>query len=65
MLVLSRRVSEQIWLDLPDGQRIELMLCQSRDGRARIGITCPREIRVHRPDVQSGPSHKEKLCAAQ
>ena len=46
MLVLSRNNSESILI----GENIEVVLLQSRNGRARIGIRAPKECQIVRPE---------------
>lgn len=56
MLVLSRKPSETIVLTVPPSTaptRIEVTLIDIRSGhRARLGVTAPREVEVHRLEVQ-------------
>jgi len=52
MLILSRRKNEIIDLTLPDGRKIEIIVAEIRGDRCRIGIVAPREIPVHRREVQ-------------
>ena len=47
MLVLSRRDGERIMI----GDRIMVTVLDSRDGRTRLGVDCPRELPVHRFEV--------------
>ena len=58
MLVLSRKVAEQICITAPDGTVITLMMVEVRGDKARIGIDSPREWHVHRAEVQ-GEGDKE------
>ena len=53
MLVLSRKVGEEI---LIDGGRIRIMLVDVRNSRkcgkyGKIGIEAPRDVAVHRAEV--------------
>lgn len=47
MLVLSRKVGERIVID----ESIVVEVLQTRGGRVKLGIRCPREIPVHREEV--------------
>ena len=47
MLVITRKKGESIHI----GNEIELTLLDVRDGRARIGINCPREIPILRHEL--------------
>jgi len=47
MLVLTRRVNERIMI----GDDIEIVVIRLRDGKVRLGISCPREIPVHRREI--------------
>lgn len=46
MLVLSRRPGEKIKI----GPDIMITVLEMRDGRVRIGIEAPRDIRIDRPE---------------
>ncbi len=52
MLVLSRKVAEEILITAPDGTVINVMMVEVRGDKARIGIDAPREWTVHRAEVQ-------------
>ena len=52
MLVLSRKVAEEILITSPDGTVITLMMVEVRGDKARIGIDAPRNWSVHRAEVQ-------------
>jgi carbon storage regulator len=47
MLVITRKKGESIRI----GNEIELTVLEVRDGRARIGINGPREIRILRQEL--------------
>ena len=49
MLVLKRRVGERIFIA---NGLIVITLVEGRTDAARIGIECPRDIPVHREEVQ-------------
>jgi carbon storage regulator len=49
MLVLSRLKDQ--FIDI-DGGRIQICIVEVRGDKVRIGITAPREISVHRREVQ-------------
>lgn len=61
MLVLSRKVNEEIVID----RRIRVRLVRIGCGRARLGISAPREIDVHRAELAEAGScrlgEKEQL----
>jgi carbon storage regulator len=48
MLVLSRRKGEEILI----GRTISVMLVDVRGGKVRVGIEAPREVPVHRREIQ-------------
>jgi len=47
MLVLSRKVDERIMI----GAHIEVVVCEVRGDRVRLGIKAPRHVAVHREEV--------------
>ena len=49
MLVLSRKAEESMYI----GDDIKITVLDIRGGQVRIGITAPRDIRVHREEVLS------------
>lgn len=48
MLVLSRKVSEQIVV----GGGITITVVALRDGKVRLGIEAPQNVSIHRKEVQ-------------
>jgi carbon storage regulator CsrA len=60
MLVLSRKVEEAIIITIPDGRKIRLQVTSMRSNgsplppttKVRIGIDAPRDVMVHREEVQ-------------
>jgi carbon storage regulator len=50
MLILSRRIGETIVID---GRKIRVTLLGIKGGQARIGVDAPREMTVHREEVQN------------
>jgi carbon storage regulator len=53
MLVLSRRESESIVVTLPDQRRIRITLVEMQRDRARIGFDAPKDVVIHRDEVQA------------
>lgn len=51
MLTLSRREQERIRLTTPDGSIIWIVLCEAERGRARIGISAPKEVEIKREEL--------------
>jgi carbon storage regulator len=49
MLVLARKKNESI--DIDNG-RINIMIIDVRGDNVRIGITAPRDVPVHRKEIQ-------------
>jgi carbon storage regulator len=47
MLILSRRIGETITV----GDNVTITLLGIRGGQARLGITAPRKIEVHRQEI--------------
>jgi len=52
MLVLSRKVSERIFITAPDGTVLTLMLVEVRGNNVRIGIDAPREWLIMREGLE-------------
>jgi len=50
MLVLTRGVNEEIIIATSQGE-IRVMVADLRHGKARLGITAPTDIPVHRKEV--------------
>ena len=48
MLVLTRRGGERIIIN----GNIEVVVLEVDEGRVRIGVDAPRDVRVHRSEVQ-------------
>lgn len=51
LLCLSRKAGERIWIDCPDGSRIEIVALDNRGQQQRVGILAPREYQVTRPEL--------------
>lgn len=62
MLVIKRRPRESIVID----NQIEVILLGDNIGDrvVRLGITAPREISVHRKEVQNAINREKELSAA-
>jgi len=58
MLILSRKYSERIIIDAPDGSRIAIMVTHIDRGKIRLGLTAPKNYAICReelhPDYQKG-----------
>ena len=63
MLVLTRKVGERIFLDLPDdlpkGTRLTVMIADIARGKVRIGFECPPEIIINREELLQNHYLKE------
>lgn len=55
MLVLSRGVGETILV----GNDIEIVVCDIRGDKMRLGITAPRDVQIHRREVYDAIHGKE------
>ncbi len=56
MLVLCRRVNQNIFLDVPGHGRIILTVVDVRSDRCRIGITAAPDVLILREELESrGP----------
>lgn len=63
MLVIGRRESEAIVLQLEDGREIRIMPTRVfSSGKVRIGIEAPSTIKIRRPGWRS-QKHREEAAA--
>jgi carbon storage regulator CsrA len=53
MLVLTRKLNQEIHI----GETIHLQVLRIQGSRVTIGISCPRELRVLRGEIQSSHSY--------
>ncbi len=60
MLVISRKVGSKLVI----GDNIEVMVVRIAHGQVRLGITAPREIPVHRDEIQKRIEKQRKDDAA-
>lgn len=51
MLVLSRKLQERIVVELPNGELVQIVLCEIGNQTARIGIEAHRDIPIFREEV--------------
>lgn len=51
MLILSRTVDEEVWIEMPDGRVIRVMVVALRAGKVRIGFDAPDDVAVDRREV--------------
>jgi carbon storage regulator CsrA len=54
-LCLSRRESEAIFIDLPDGSRIEIEVGTVHSHRVGLRIRAPRTVRILRSEIADKP----------
>lgn len=53
MLMLSRRIGDVLYLDLPDGHgRVEIHLAGIQGNVARIGVNAPKTVSVTRAELE-------------
>jgi carbon storage regulator CsrA len=57
MLILTRKPNESITITMPDGRQIlvmvtEFILFAGKTRKVRLGIEAPKDITVHRTEVQ-------------
>ena len=60
MLVLSRNVEQKIII----GQDIEVTVLEIRGNTVRLGITAPRDISIHREEVQQRIDKTARMALA-
>jgi carbon storage regulator CsrA len=51
MLVLSRKPSEVIVIELEDGRKIRLVAVRIADNVVRLGIDAPRSMNIYRQEL--------------
>ena len=52
LLVLTRKEGQAVWLDLPNGERIEVVFCEDKGPKtARLGFRAPKSVKIWRPEV--------------
>ncbi len=51
MLVLARRPDEKFTIYTPEGEKIEILVTEARQGIARLGITAPPKYVVLRDEL--------------
>ena len=56
MLVLTRHTGESFLI----GDSIEVKLLTCREGKARIGISAPKDVEVHRREVFEKIKHQQQ-----
>ena len=59
MLVVSRFQGEEVFIDLPDGTRITVMVVDVRGSKVRIGFDAPKEIGIYRRELMECDVKKE------
>ena len=52
MLVLTRRIGETLFFELPTGDRIEVSVLRNSGSRGRVGIEAPPEVNAVREEVR-------------
>jgi carbon storage regulator len=53
VLILKRKVGEQIIIRVPDGPEISIVITDIEPRKAvRVGVKAPRNVSVHRGEVQ-------------
>jgi len=51
MLCLHRKTGEQIVLTLDGREIARIDVCKISDGQVVLGLTCPKEVAIIRPDA--------------
>lgn len=52
MLILNRKVNEDLYILLPDGRPVVVKVVAIRDrDKARIGVSAPADVVVHRHEI--------------
>jgi carbon storage regulator len=56
MFVLSRQIDESIMI----GDDVEVIIVDIRGDKVRLGITCPKDIPVHRKEIWDALQREKK-----
>jgi carbon storage regulator len=56
MLILTRRVSEQLMI----GENVQVTVLRIDGNQVRIGVTAPRDISVDRQEVRARKDHEQR-----
>jgi sRNA-binding carbon storage regulator CsrA len=60
MLTLTRKNGAKTFLDLPNGERITIVIWEADAGYCRLGIDAPKSVRIVRDDaVNTNPKPPE------
>lgn len=51
MLILSRKVGERFFVELPGGRRVEVAVVDVDRGKVRLGVVAPRDVPVLRSEL--------------
>lgn len=51
MLVLGRKMDERIFLTMPDGRNIAIVITEIHPDKVRIGIEAPRDVVIVRDNA--------------
>ena len=60
MLVLSRSIGERVIITTAAGERIAVVLLETKRGSARIGVDAGPTVRVNREEIELKRNHGEK-----
>ena len=52
MLVLTRKLGEEIIVTDDRGRRLKLAVLEMRSGQVKLGLTASREFTIHRSEIQ-------------
>jgi carbon storage regulator len=64
MLVLTRHENETIIITPPGCEPIRIVVVEVRGDKARLGIEAPRQVTVHRQEVQDAIDRQHERDAA-
>lgn len=65
MLVLTRKASETIWMDVPGGEPICITTIDVHGGRVRLALEAPAEYRIHRDSLPAAEAAASPDAAVQ
>lgn len=52
MLVISRKLNEKLFLTMPDGRVIDIIVTRTTATTAKLSVNAPQDVRIVRDDAK-------------